>query len=309
LIEIRDLYKYYGSFAAVDGLSLSIGDGSIYGFVGPNGAGKTTTMKIMTGLLMASSGTVSVKGELVSHDSRKLREKMGYMPDFFGVYDNLTVAEYMDFYAGAYYVPYADRKGIIGNLLEVVNLTDKLGAYVDTLSRGMKQRLCLARSLVHDPEVLILDEPASGLDPRARVEIKEVLKQLKGLGKTIIISSHILTELSELCTEVGIFERGKIVASGTVRDIMLGLSGKRRIMLKPLAMSEGLVTALSEQPLVTDITENAWDIEFSFDGGDEDMARLIKTLVVNDFLIVSVREREGNLEEIFMKLTEGGKGA
>ncbi|MDR2903081.1 MAG: ABC transporter ATP-binding protein [Clostridiales bacterium] len=306
MLEINDLVKEYGNFRAVNHLELTVGEKQIFGFVGPNGAGKTTVMKIMSGLLRPTAGTVQINGIDVSQNPRALKTQIGYMPDFFGVYDNLKVDEYMDFYAGAYDIPYRDRKGIIANLLEIVNLTDKKEAYVDALSRGMKQRLCLARSLVHDPKLLILDEPASGLDPRARVEMKEVLKQLKSLGKTIIISSHILTELAEMSTIIGIINKGKMVAQGSISDITKLMNARRRMSLKNLGKTEELVVLLKEQPDVTDVSENAAHIEFSFSGDDPAIAQLIKEIVARDIPIVSIKENEGNLEEIFMQLTEGG---
>ena len=307
MIDVVNLVKMYGSFRAVDGLCLHIDKGEIFGFVGPNGAGKTTTMKIIAGLLPATAGSVIVKDVDVIKHPRILREKIGYMPDFFGVYDNLKVSEYMDFYAGAYYIPYAERPPVINDLLELVGLTFKADAYVDSLSRGMKQRLCLARALIHDPEVLLLDEPASGLDPRARVEMKEVLKQLKAMGKTIIISSHILTELAELCSVVGIMDHGRLAAYGSVNDIMRQLNHGRTLVIKPLAMSEAFIRALREQPGVSGIQENTTECEVRFTGDDAETARLLGTLVTNNIPIVSYREREGNLEEMFMQLTEGGK--
>ncbi|NLK21308.1 MAG: ABC transporter ATP-binding protein [Epulopiscium sp.] len=307
MLEIVNLVKQYGKFTAVDDLSLSISDGEIFGFVGPNGAGKTTTMRIMAGLLNSTSGKVFIKGIDVTAHPRKLRESIGYMPDFFGVYDNLKVDEYMDFYAGMYKVPYSERTGIIDNLLELVDLSHKKNAYVDTLSRGMKQRLCLARSLVHDPDILILDEPASGLDPRARVEMKEVLKQLKTLGKTIIISSHILPELAELCNIIGIIERGKIVALGSVADIMKEISQKRYIKIKTSGKIEELIVILKEQPDIQEITQKAEEVEFEFDGDDNKLFMLLKQIVQKDVPVILFGEKEGNLEDIFMKITKGGE--
>lgn len=307
MLTIKNLVKKYGKFTAVDNLNLHINKGSIYGFVGPNGAGKTTTMKIIAGLLSATSGSVMINGEEVVKNPRLLREKIGYMPDFFGVYDNLKVTEYMDFYAGTYYIPYKERKDIIDNLLEIVDLTDKKDSYVDSLSRGMKQRLCLARSLVHDPELLILDEPASGLDPRARVEMKEVLKQLREMGKTIIISSHILPELAEMCTEIGIIDRGKLSAEGTVNHIMQQLTKKRIINVKPFENNEKLIKLLSEKPFISEIIENTDDVEFSFDGDDKELSLLLKNIIIEDIPIISFKEKEGNLEEIFMQITGGNE--
>jgi len=305
LLEIKGLIKQYGKFTAVDHLSLSVGKGAICGFVGPNGAGKTTTMRIMAGLLNATGGNVIIDGVDVTKSPRALREKIGYMPDFFGVYDNLKVTEYMDFYAGAYGIAYKDRGAIIDNLLEIVDLSHKKESYVDSLSRGMKQRLCLARSLVHDPELLILDEPASGLDPRARVEMKEVLKQLQEMGKTIIISSHILPELAEMCTEVCIINQGKLAAQGSVQEIMQKLSQKRMIQLQPLGEMERMLQILREQPLIRSIDENTKDVEFDFVGTNEQLANILKQLVLADIPLLYFKEKEGNLEEVFMQVTGG----
>ncbi len=305
MLTIHELVKRYGGFTAVDGLNLEVPDGSIFGFVGPNGAGKTTTMKIMAGLLQATSGEVLMDGENLIANPRLLHRKMGYMPDFFGVYDNLKVSEYMDFYAGTYHIPYRDRKDLIASLLDIVDLSHKEDAYVDSLSRGMKQRLCLARSLVHDPAFLILDEPASGLDPRARVEMKEVLKGLKTMGKTILISSHILPELAEMCTEIGIIDHGKMVAQGSVQEIMRNLSQKRIIMVKPLGQMEKLVHLLEEMPQVTEVIENTADCEFAFDGSEEELAEVLKRLIGQEIPLLAFYEKEGNLEEIFMRVTGG----
>ncbi len=305
MLKINDLIKNYGKFTAVDRLTLSVEKGAVCGFVGPNGAGKTTTMRIMAGLLNATSGSVMIDGVEVTKNPRALREKIGYMPDFFGVYDNLKVTEYMDFYAGAYGIPYKERGPIIDNLLEIVDLANKKDSYVDSLSRGMKQRLCLARSLVHDPELLILDEPASGLDPRARVELKEVLKQLQGMGKTIIISSHILPELAELCTEICIINQGKLAAQGSVQEIMQKLSQKRIIHVQPLNEMDRMLQILKEQPFIRGIVENTRDVEFDFTGTNEQLTNVLKQLVLAEIPILSFKEKEGNLEEVFMQVTGG----
>ncbi len=307
MLQIIDLVKRYGKFTAVDSLNLTIEDGCIFGFVGPNGAGKTTTMKIMSGLLSATSGQVIINDVDVTQSPRKLREQIGYMPDFFGVYDNLKVDEYMDFYAGTYQIAVRERKNIIDNLLDIVDLTAKKDSYVDSLSRGMKQRLCLARSLIHDPKLLILDEPASGLDPRARVEMKEILKQLKNLGKTIIISSHILPELAEICTAIGIIDKGKIVTSGTVSEILKRLSQNRIIYIKAIDNQDQLVMLLKEKHFISDIVENIEHIEFAFDGTDSELSSLLKEIIIKEIPIVAFKEKEGNLEEIFMTVTNGGE--
>ena len=306
MLEIKNLVKNYGKFKAVNNLNLKIDTGAIFGFVGPNGAGKTTTMKIMAGLMKADSGNVFINDVDIIANPAKLKDKIGYVPDFFGVYDNLKVSEYMDFYAGTYYIPYSERKEIIDNLLELVNLTEKKESYVDLLSRGMKQRLCLARSLIHSPEILILDEPASGLDPRARVEMKEILKQLKDMGKTIIISSHILPELAEMCTSIGIIERGQMVVSGTVNEILQKITHNKVIYVKALDKMSELVRVLSERPEVQSIQEATDTVEFGFNGENEALSRLLTEIIKNEIPIVCFKEKEGNLEEIFMQVTDGG---
>ncbi len=303
--EILELKKSFGKFTALNSLSMNITDNSIFGFVGPNGAGKTTTMKIMAGLLKADSGNIYINGEDVLKNPQKIREKIGYMPDFFGVYDDLKVTEYMDFYAGTYYIPYADRPSLIDSLLEIVDLSDKKDAYVDSLSRGMKQRLCLARSLIHDPNLIILDEPASGLDPRARVEMKEVLKQLKEMGKTIIVSSHILPELAEMCSEIGIIDHGQLVTQGTVNEIMNKIHKKRIVRVKTSSAKDTLIRLLKEQTKVGEITKNADNIEFVFNGNDNDLTSILRNIIMNGIPVFSFSEAEGNLEEIFMTVTGG----
>ena len=304
--EILELNKKYGKFTALDSLSMNIPENSIFGFVGPNGAGKTTTMKIISGLLKADSGSIYIKGEDILKNPRKIRESIGYMPDFFGVYDDLRVSEYMDFYAGTYYIPYKERDTLIDSLLEIVDLSDKKDTYVDSLSRGMKQRLCLARSLIHDPDLLILDEPASGLDPRARIEMKEILKNLKELEKTIIVSSHILPELAEMCSEIGIMDKGRLVTQGSVNDIMNKINKKRVITVKINSSKEPLIKLLKEQLTVKDIMENADNVEFAFEGNNENLISILREIIMNGIPVYSFAENAGNLEEIFMTVTGGG---
>src|SRR5688572_14269835 len=219
-IVTRNLTKRYGQLTALDSLTLELEPGDVFGFIGPNGAGKSTTMKILAGLLAPTAGEAFVMGRSVDGNGDFVRRSIGYMPDFFGVYDDLTVFEYLEFFASAYNIPRRERKRIVNDVLELTDLKYKQEAFVDSLSRGMQQRLGLARVLVHDPKVLLLDEPASGLDPRARIEIRELLKELRRMGKTIIISSHILHELSELCNTVGIIEQGELIFSGHVTEIM-----------------------------------------------------------------------------------------
>src|SRR5687768_10011774 len=220
MIQIKNLSKKYRDLVALRDLNLTIEKGDVFGFIGPNGAGKTTTIKILATLLEPSTGEAYVDGIDVVRHPLEVRRIIGYMPDFFGVYDDVKVWEYLDFFAAAYKIPANKRKGIIDDVLELTDLTGKREAYVESLSRGMKQRLCLAKTLVHDPKVLLLDEPASGLDPRARIEFRELLKELRAMGKTIIVSSHILPELADFCNKIGIIEKGEMIVSGDVNDII-----------------------------------------------------------------------------------------
>ncbi len=235
VVEVRGLTKGYGPFLALDDLNLSIEPGVVFGFIGPNGAGKTTSMRILATLLEPSSGEAWVGGYSVTRQPKQVRQILGYMPDNFGVYDNMKVWEYLDFFAAAYGLPRGRRLGLIDDLLALVDLTEKRDSYVDALSRGMKQRLCLARTLVHDPQLLILDEPASGLDPRARVELRALLRQLGALGKTVIVSSHILTEMADICDHVGIIERGRLLAAGPIADLLRQVQTSRTVLVRLLA--------------------------------------------------------------------------
>lgn len=304
MLEIRNLVKNYGKYTAVNNLNLTVDKGEIFGFVGPNGAGKTSTMKIITGLMHPTAGEVYVDNVDAIKESRKVKEKIGYMPDFFGVYDDLKVKEYLEFYASIYGINGSESKKVCGDLLELVDLTSKENAYVDSLSRGMKQRLCLARSLVHNPELLILDEPASGMDPRARFEMKEILRQLKEMGKTIIISSHILPELAELCTTIGIIEKGSIVIKGTVDEIMLNVYNSRPLKIKVLDRLEEAIAIIKEIPKVDKIAAEGSMISAQFSGTEEEASRLLTKLIGNKISVVSFAQSEGNLEEVFMKITE-----
>ncbi|MFW5667707.1 MAG: ABC transporter ATP-binding protein [Acetivibrio ethanolgignens] len=304
MLEIRDLYKRYGKFTALDGLNLEIGKGELFGFVGPNGAGKTTTMRIMAGLLKADSGSVRINGVDAVTQPAKIKEKIGYMPDFFGVYDNLKAMEYMEFYASIYGIEGLEARELCRDLMKLVNLEDKEDVYVDGLSRGMKQRLCLARSLVHNPELLILDEPASGLDPRARFEMKEILKNLSSMGKTIIISSHILPELAEMCTSIGIIEHGKMVVKGTVDDIMSRMSASNPLLIRFASGKQEAIQLLKENPAVKSIAIQEDSVAVGFGGGQEEEAHLLAQLVTAGIGICHFGREEGNLESLFMQLTK-----
>lgn len=304
MLKIENLCKNYGKFQALNNLNLEVPKGEIFGFVGPNGAGKTTTMRIICGLLKATSGNVCIEGVDALNNSKLLKSKIGYMPDFFGVYDDLKVTEYLEFYASIYNIRGEESKKVSMDLLELVDLVDKKDFYVDSLSRGMKQRLCLARSLVHNPDLLILDEPASGMDPRARVEMKEILRTLKTMGKTIIVSSHILPELAELCTTIGIMERGSLVVSGTVEEITKKISHSQNIRVKVLGKSDEAVRILKEYPDIENVFPQGENIiEAAFRGDEEFLQGLLYRMVSSNIPVVAFSQVDGNLEDIFMKVT------
>src|ERR1044071_8978507 len=234
MIQIHHLRKQYKDLVALHDLNLELNAGDIFGYIGPNGAGKTTTIKMLATLLTPTAGTAYVDGVDVVRNPEAVRAVLGYMPDFFGVYDDIKVWEYLDFFAAAYRIPRHKRPQIIDDVLTLTDLNVKKDAYVESLSRGMKQRLCLAKTLVHDPKVLLLDEPASGLDPRARIEIKELLKELKAMGKTIIISSHILPELADFCNKIGIIEKGQMIVAGDVGEIVKDVRERHVLEVKIL---------------------------------------------------------------------------
>lgn len=307
MIEILQLTKRYGTFTALDHLDLQIDKGTVFGFVGQNGAGKSTTFSILATLLAPTSGTAYINGYNISKEPKQVRSQIGYMPDFFGVYDQLKAVEYLDFYGASYGIPYSERSKLIPQLLELVNLSDKKDSYVDLLSRGMKQRLCLARSLIHDPEVLILDEPASGLDPRARVEMREILKELKYMGKTILISSHILPELAEMCDVLGIIDQGKLKAQGSVAEIQHKLQGEKSLVIRVREDIERSITFLEDIPDITQINAHVDEktIQFLFKGDAVAQQNLLKSCMMQDLPIVSFSEIETDLEDVFMEITKG----
>ena len=308
MIETRYLTKVYKDLTALDKLNLTIDQGDIYGFIGPNGAGKTTTIKILSTLLRPTSGQAFVCGYSVNGQAKHIRRKIGYVPDEFGVYEDMTVTEYLEFFAALYEIIGQDRRRVIRDVLELTDLSYKEQAQVDSLSRGMRQRLALARVLLHDPEVLLLDEPASGLDPRARIEIRELLKELRNMGKTILISSHILSELKELCTKVGIIEQGQLLFSGPLKDILKQVRATDVVLVQVREAAEQAVAVLSEHALVAraellDPTEGVIEVQVS--EAAEDTTFVPRLLVENKFGIVSVREQEIDLEDAFMQVTKG----
>ncbi|WP_377891234.1 ATP-binding cassette domain-containing protein [Alkalihalobacillus sp. R86527] len=306
MIEIVNLTKRYGTFTALDQLNLTIEKGTVFGVVGPNGAGKSTTFSILATLLAPTSGTAYIDGIDVTQNPSKIREYIGYMPDFFGVYDSLKAGEYLDFYGASYGIHPKEREALIPQLLELVNLAHKKDTYVDSLSRGMKQRLCLARCLIHDPEILILDEPASGLDPRARVEMRDILKELKAMGKTILISSHILPELSEMCDSLGVIENGQLVATGSVSAIQQQLKANKVLIVNVQSEFDRALQFFEDQPLAVDIRKTTeTEIQFGFNGSDEEQIVLLKEALQHNLPILSFTEEKTDLEDIFMEITKG----
>jgi ABC-2 type transport system ATP-binding protein len=312
IIETKNLTKRYGKLTAVNDLSLNVEQGAIYGFVGPNGSGKTTTMRMLTTLLQPTAGEAWVAGYSVTRDMRSVRRVIGYMPDFFGVYDDMKVWEYLDFFAACYDIPEANRVGLIDDLLELVDLNHRREDQVDTLSRGMKQRLCLARTLAHDPQVLILDEPASGLDPRARIEIRELLVELSRMGKTIFFSTHILADVAEICTQVGIVEAGHLVAEGSLADMQRRILPHRRLHITLLGQVDETRLALSGNENVIEVRvpaagENGAHptLEVDFTGDDEAVSALLKDLVTRGFPVLRYTESVHDVEDVFMQVTKG----
>lgn len=311
IIEVKQLSKLYKTRVALDNVSFSVEAGEVFGFIGPNGAGKTTTIRILTTLLKPTSGQVRVGGYKINKDIRAIRRLVGYVPDFFGVYNDMKVWEYLDFFGGCYNIPAPQRPKLIADLLELVDLSHRREDFVDTLSRGMQQRLCLARALVHDPQVLILDEPASGLDPRARVEFRDLLLELRNIGKTILISSHILADMAEMCSSVGIIEAGKMVTYGSIEAIKQQMKEGHHLRIRVLADSlEAAQSTLGAIPGVTQLNVAATpdgdgDIQVEFSGDKASVIALLKRLIMADIPVLSFTEETDSLEDMFMKLTEG----
>lgn len=310
IIETRGLVKHYGKLVAVDDLWLKVPRGAIYGFVGPNGAGKTTTMRILATLIPPSAGEAFIDGYSVTQHPREVRRRIGYMPDFFGVYDDMKVWEYLDFFAACYEIPARDRPALIDDLLTLVDLAHRRDDMVEKLSRGMKQRLSLARTLAHDPEVLILDEPASGLDPRARIEVRELLVEMAHMGKTIFFSSHILADVAEICSHLGIIEAGRLVAQGTVEEIRRQLLPVREITVTLLDRVEEAQALLKQVVGVSQVRELPAEagrkrLRVDFSGDDAALSGLLQALTQRGLPVVSFTEEMRDLESVFMRATRG----
>jgi ABC-2 type transport system ATP-binding protein len=319
-IETINLSKRYGRTLALDQLNLHVAAGTIYGFVGPNGAGKTTTLRMLAGLLEPSGGEIRLLGERLDREGRASQRLVGYMPDFFGVYDDLRVWEYLDFFARCYNLPPAKRRSTVEGLLDLVDLMPKRDTLVQSLSRGMQQRLCLAHALVHDPPILLLDEPASGLDPRARVELRELLRTLREMGKTIMLSSHILSELAEVCTALGIMQNGRLIASGSVTDVKRQLGDTRRLRLaiiRGLEQARAVLNTIPdigrievEEPAAAATPTDHGDnhaaptiLLIEWDGDEEAIADLIERLIAAGVRLAAFGPTTNDLEELFLQLT------
>ncbi len=305
MITLTGFGKDYGDFTAVKELNLHIEAGETFGFIGPNGAGKSTTIRFLATLLRASRGRGEVAGCDVMGDPVGVRQAVGYMPDNFGVYDGMRVWEFLDFFAVAYRIGRKDRKQIIDNVLELLDLTHKRDDFVNGLSRGMKQRLCLAKTLVHDPPVLILDEPASGLDPRARVEVKELLKELRRMGKTILISSHILTELADCCTSIGIIERGQLLMSGPIDQVYRKIRRNRHVEIQFLANQEQGMSILRSSPNLRSIEQEPTRVVAELETDDQGLADLLEEMIARGVRVRSFNDRAPTLEDVFMTVTKG----
>jgi len=318
-LEARALKKWFGSTVAVADFSLSVPPGAIYGLIGPNGAGKTTSLRMLATLLDPDGGEAWVGDASIRHDQAGARRKLGWMPDFFGVYPELKVGEYLDFYAACHGVPSARRAAVTTDLLHLVDLTHKRDGYVEGLSRGMQQRLGLARALVHDPAVLLLDEPSSGLDPRARLELREVVRELGRMGKAVVISSHILAELADLCTHIAIVDGGRVLTSGPVEEVIRRLHGGRSVRVQVLGEGERLRDLLLARPDVhavqlDDAADGAGTARFVLDGDEQALSRLLAELMATGLPIFGFGQDAGGLEDVFLQVTrrlgdDGGEAA
>ena len=306
MLEVKNLRKEYGQLVAVQGVSFSLQPGDVFGFIGSNGAGKTTTIRMISTLLEPTSGTAVLYGADIRKNPMDVRRMIGYMPDFFGLYDDVKVWEYLDFFASIYQVPARERMSVIDNVLELTDLTVKKQAFVQSLSRGMQQRLCLARCLVHGPQLLLLDEPASGLDPRARAELKELIAELGRMGKIVIVSSHILPELADFCNTVGIIEKGEMLAFGAVNQIVADLQSTRIIEAQFLRENQRAADILVQMPhVVAAQATGEGAVRIDYAGDRESQAELIAQLVQLGLPLVSFTEEKADLEDVFLRLTTG----
>lgn len=304
-VQTIGLTRMFGSMVALNSLDLTVMRGDLFGFIGSNGAGKTTTLRILATFLAPTAGQAFVLGHDVVRDADAVRHVIGYMPDFFGVYKDMEATEYLDFFGACYKIPTAQREKTVNDVLELVGLTEKKGALIGTLSRGMQQRLGLARVLIHDPQVLLLDEPASGLDPRARIEVMAILQELQRLGKTIIISSHILSELQNLCNRVAIIEKGKLIYTGPVQGVRDQMTSGRVVWVRVGSDQAKAVELLKARPEVSDAAAMDGQVKITLHDHDMDHSFIAETLVHGGARLLELREDEVGLEEVFLRVTRG----
>ncbi len=304
-VQTFELTRMFGNLPALSGLSMTINQGDLFGFIGSNGAGKTTTLRILATFLSPSSGSAQIFGHDVVREADAVRHVIGYMPDFFGVYKDMEVTEYLDFFGACYRIPTAQREKTVNDVLELVGLSEKKGFLIGALSRGMQQRLGLARVLVHDPRLLLLDEPASGLDPRARIEMMAILQELQRLGKTIIISSHILSELQTLCNRVAIIEKGQLIYNGPVQGVRDQVSQSRVVWARVVGDSAPAVEILKTRPEITEVTTVDGELKITLAAADTDHSIVADALVRGGQKLIELREDEIGLEEVFMRVTRG----
>jgi len=305
IIQTINLTKRYGKLVALNNLHLNIEEGECFGYIGPNGAGKTTTIRILATLLQPTWGEARVCGHVVGYESRKIRPLIGYVPDFFGAYEDMVVQEYLEFFAAAYNITGKKRTQVVGDVLELTDLSFKRDALVDALSRGMKQRLSIARVLLHDPKLLLLDEPASGLDPQARIEIRELLKELRRMGKTILISSHILPELADLCTSIGIIERGELIYQGSVSDALRRARVGTIVHIITPDDQQRTCDVLAQLPGVQTATINNGMVVLNLAGDTSDFTFIVQAMLNHKLRIQEIKQEDVNLETAFMRLTKG----
>jgi ABC-2 type transport system ATP-binding protein len=304
-VQTFGLTRLYGNITALDRLDLTVNKGDLFGFIGSNGAGKTTTLRILSTFLAPSAGTAQILGRDLLREADAVRHVIGYMPDFFGVYKDMEVTEYLDFFGACYKIPTAQREKTVNDVLELVGLTDKMGALIGALSRGMQQRLGLARVLIHDPQLLLLDEPASGLDPRARIEMMAILQELQRLGKTIIISSHILSELQTLCNRVAIIEKGRLIYSGAVQGVRDQVSQGRVMWVRVSSEQSQAIDLLKARKEVAEVSSADGEIKVTLAGPDVEHSIVADILVHGGAKLIELREDEVGLEEVFMRVTRG----
>jgi ABC-2 type transport system ATP-binding protein len=305
MVQLSGLVRHFDGVRAVDDVSFSIDRGKVLGFIGPNGAGKTTTMRILATLDTPQRGDARIGGYSVVDHPDEIRRMVGFMPDYAGVYTNTTVTEYLDFFARAHDLHGDARRQAVAHIIEFMDIGDLCDRHVESLSKGLKQRVALGRAIIHDPQVLILDEPAANLDPRARIEFRTLIRELAADGKTILLSSHILTELSEMCDGVTVIEKGRILATGTVQEILEGLRPRRLLSVRLARPDGGVEKFLLEQPDVTGVHEAGGRVQFEFGGDDEDQVALVSRLVAAGFPVLEFSAHSADLEDLFIEITQG----